>query len=62
MTFGFSTFSAKDVEGTAWYLKISWLLFEIANAASILVTGLYFGLLFDGKWSFNQTIFNLNNI
>ena len=34
---------------TPWYLKVVWVVYELASVASILVTILYFALLFSGQ-------------
>ena len=36
---------------TPWYLKVAWVMYEIASVASFLVTVLYFALLFNGQYS-----------
>ncbi|KAK7490571.1 hypothetical protein BaRGS_00018174 [Batillaria attramentaria] len=57
------TFGRSDLEDgrTPWYLKVAWLVYEMASAASIAVTVLYFVLLFDGTLSVISTVTHLLN-
>ncbi|XP_070193164.1 protein rolling stone-like isoform X2 [Littorina saxatilis] len=40
-----------DGAGSPWYLKASWVVYTIASVGSIMVTVLFFGLLFSGSLS-----------
>lgn len=46
---------------TPWYLKGTWLLYEIVSPASFLVTILYFALLFKGSLSVISAVTHLFN-
>lgn len=46
---GFVTFSAHDVEcPQSWYFKVTWLLYAIAANNSILITVVFWTLLYNG--------------
>lgn len=46
---GFVTFNASEVEcPQSWYLKVTWLLYAIAANNSILITAVFWTLLYNG--------------
>ncbi|XP_076468675.1 protein rolling stone-like [Babylonia areolata] len=43
----------------AWYLKMTWLVYTLASVSSILITVLFYGLLFDGHFELLSTVTHL---